>query len=151
MPFRLVFKSVVSQYFLWLVMSFGLPFGHIQESGSENASKKCPARFKHLPIQMAGGSWRGRLACALLKQGATVRRHDALRICSHCFFQFELASIAHAPNKIRRKWNWWVSTAHCWWSDTPLSKAWRICGSCLDNPWVIDGFPMGTPGPIVYR
>ena len=51
---------------------------------------------------MSGGSQKGRLACALLKQETTARAQDAARIDFHCmFFQqqcskmlTELASIA---------------------------------------------------------
>ena len=44
--------------------------------------------MKTQPIDMSGGCQRGRLVCALLKQGTTARAQSAVRMCFHyVFFQ----------------------------------------------------------------
>ena len=88
--------------------------------------KKEPPTWKRVAIDMSGGSQRGRLACALLKQETTVRAQNVVRICFHRFVSpknrkccLNWLPLQMFQRNVRRNV---MSRAHCWWSDTPLAK-----------------------------
>ena len=87
---RLRFKCRFLTDFRRFWIPFEGPFGIIfqKTNGSENSfNEKGPPTWKARILNMAGGSQRGRLACALRKQETTVRAQNLARIGFHCFFQ----------------------------------------------------------------
>ncbi len=114
MFFRLHFKCHFWQDFLNFWSHFGVhlaPFSR-KKLFRKWLRKKRPHTWKLLTMNVSGGSQRGRLACALLKQETTVRAQNAVRICFHSFFSklksnmlFELASIANVLTKFSKKCN----------------------------------------------
>ena len=93
---------------------------------------------------MSGGSQRDRLACALLKQEATVRAQNEVRIRVLCFFAklereycFNWLQLQCSNKNCSNKCKEEMSRAHYSWSDTPLAKAWQgfskilLCGFAI--------------------
>ena len=128
-----VFDNIFSDF--WCLSGVQLA-SYSRKTGHKKASQKGTNQHENATLWTCPEAPREAASRAnFSKQETTARAQNAVRVCFSCVFLqeclemlFELASIANVPTICSKKLERIMSRAHHVWSDTPLAKAWRICG-----------------------